>query len=127
MATAPKTKEQVGRAARNKGARGERQVRDIFRAFGFETVRRGHVFDHESDVIGAPGIHIEVKYQKTAKIWKWIGQAEMEAKIKNDGQPVIWFRKDFEPWRVIVPAKLFMEMYEAWYREQISNETGVDV
>lgn len=83
------------------------------------------MFDHESDVIGVPGLHVEVKYQKTAKVWAWLNQAASEAKIKNDGQPVVWFRRPREPWRVILDAQLFLEMYEAWYREQVGDIAGV--
>ena len=63
-------------------------------------------------------VHIEVKYHKTAKVWEWVRQAEIESEIKKDGVPVVWFRRPREPFRVIVPAKLFMEMYAAWRREQ---------
>lgn len=103
---------------RDRGAEAERQVAEIFRAYGFNTVRRGQVFNRESDVIGVPGLHIEVKYHKTAKVWEWLRQAETEAEIKKDGFPVVWFRRPREPFRVIVPAKLFMEMYAAWLKEQ---------
>ena len=106
-----------GKSNRDRGAKAEREVRDIFRMFGFESVRRGQVFNHESDVIGAPGLHIEVKYQKNAKVWEWLAQAETDAVIKKDGNPVLFFRRPGEPYRVIVPAKLFMEMYTLWEKQ----------
>lgn len=121
-----KTRSQIGRSNRDRGAAAERQVRDLFRALGFDAVRRGHVFDHESDVVGVPGIHIEVKYQKKPALWSWIYQSKAEAATKNDGQPVVWFRKPGENWHVIVTGKLFMEMYLAWYREQTADIGGTE-
>ncbi len=113
-------KHKQGKSNRDRGAEAERQVADIFKAAGFRTVRRGQVFNHESDVIGVPGLHIEVKYCKTAKVWEWLRQAELEAELKGDGVPVIWFRRPRVPFRVIVPARLFLEMYAAWRKEQES-------
>lgn len=104
----------MGRSNRNRGADAERQVARLFQALGFRTVRRGQVFNRESDVIGVPGLHIEVKYQKKTKVWDWIEQAETEAEIRRDGSPVVWFRRPHQTWNVIVPGKLFLDMYTAW-------------
>lgn len=113
-----------GKSNRDRGASAERQVRDIFRMFGFGKVRRGYVFEGEPDIVGAPGLHIEVKYQKHCKVWEWLAQADTDAAYRKDGNPVLFFRRPGEPFRVIVPAKMFMEMYTLW--EKANYEVSED-
>lgn len=115
-----KSRSKIGKSNRDRGAAAERQVRDIFRACGFEAVRRGKVFEHESDVVGVPGLHVEVKYQKKPALWSWIYQAAADSKIKDDGEPVVWFRRPGDHWHVIMTGKLFLEMYAAWIKEKQS-------
>ena len=41
----------MGRSAQRKGADGERELANVLKEYGFE-VRRGQVFNHESDMVG---------------------------------------------------------------------------
>ena len=53
----------MGKAQREKGKRGERELAGILRDYGYDT-RRGQQFcgsDGSADVVGLPGIHIECK------------------------------------------------------------------
>ena len=54
-------KRRKGKAARDKGSRGERLLRDELRALGFTEVTRGFVWNHTSDLVGLKGIHVEAK------------------------------------------------------------------
>ena len=45
-------KRRKGKAARDKGARRERELRDILRSYGFTEVTRGFVWNNTSDLIG---------------------------------------------------------------------------
>lgn len=117
-----KSRSKIGKSNRDRGAAAERQVRDIFRAHGFDAVRRGMVFAHEPDIVGVQGLHIEVKYQKRPAVYDWIYQAEADSKIRDDGEPVVWFRRPGDQWHVIITGRLFLEMYAAWIREKCGNE-----
>jgi Holliday junction resolvase len=77
-----------GRASRNKGAQGERELAKILsEELGIESIKRGYVFCHESDVIGLKGIHIECKRVQKLNIENAMEQARAEAEKRKDGNP----------------------------------------
>jgi len=92
--------------SRTKGASGERQAaRAIEEAFGLphgclcrnmgEQARNGK----GGDILGIPGVHIEVKWCKVIHITRWVAQAEADALA--DDIPVIVYRVDGDTrWRV---------------------------
>jgi Holliday junction resolvase len=94
----------VSRRERQKGARGERDLRDLFLAHGFAARRDGRL---DADLVhDVPGIHVECKRQETLQIPKWLRQVRAEA-----GQlvPALFFRRSHEPWQVIVPAAEYLQ------------------
>ena len=87
----------MGRASRQKGARGEREVRDILRKYGVEARRDGRLDD---DLVhGLEGYHLEVKRREAYELGAWIEQAEEDAKERI---PVVVFRKSNQPWRAVI-------------------------
>lgn len=55
----------MGKASRNKGARGELMWRDVCREQGFNAERGCQLYQRGSeiaDVVGLPGIHQEIKF-----------------------------------------------------------------
>lgn len=84
--------------SRQKGARGEREVRDILRRHGYEARRDGRL---DTDVVhDMSGFHLEVKRREKYELDKWIGQAEEDA---AEGEtPVVVFRKSGQPWRAVI-------------------------
>ena len=93
-------KHKRGRAARNKGKNAELELVHILRDFYGYPVRRGKVFYHESDVVGLPGIHIEVKRREPMALRDAMVQAVREARIREDGVPTVFARADRRPWIV---------------------------
>ena len=94
----------MAKAQRQKGARGERDLRDLFRAHGFEARRDGRLtadLDHD-----LPGVHVECKRCETLLVPKWLRQVVADA-----GQlvPALFFRRSREPWWVIVPADEYLK------------------
>lgn len=64
--------------SRNKGAAGEREVAGILRGYGYKA-RRGQQYsgaNGDADVVGLPGIHIEVKRREKLNIYDAIDQAK---------------------------------------------------
>lgn len=76
---------------------GERELRDILRAAGFEARRDGRLDDdlvHNID-----GWHIECKRRETYRLDEWLEQTEEDA---NGRKPLLIFRKSRQPWRAVI-------------------------
>lgn len=99
----------AGKTARNKGAKAEREVVELIKKHGLDA-HRGHVFYRESDVVGLDGYHLEVKRQETYQLDKWLEQSEADAKKKNEGVPLVVFRKSRQPWRVVLNFEEFLNL-----------------
>jgi len=95
--------------SRNKGANGEREVRDIVRAHGFSADRDGRLdWDLRHDV---PGVHLEVKRRETLAIPAWIRQAEEDAaKHVPPVEACVVFRQSHQPWRVVVSLDHYLKL-----------------
>lgn len=103
-----------GKASREKGARGELMLVHILRDFYGYPVRRGYVFQHESDIVGLQGVHCEVKNLERLNIRKAYRQAVDEAHKRNDGVPVVFHHKNREGWLVTLSLADFIDMYGGW-------------
>lgn len=107
-----KTASQRGRASRNKGKVGEREVAKFLRDHGYADARRGVQFSGktgQADVVGLPGIHLEVKRVERLNIENAMAQSIGDAR---DGEvPVVFHRKDRGEWMVTMRAEDWVEMY----------------
>ena len=108
-------KQKKGKSARDKGARYELELMHILRDFYGYPVKRGYVFQHESDVIGLQGVHIECKAVERLNIRKAYKQAVEEALERADGVPVVFHHKNREGWLVTMSLEDFMEFYGGWH------------
>ncbi len=103
-----------GRAARNKGKRGELELVHLIRdTWGYE-VHRGKVYYHEPDVVGLEGIHVEVKCQERLNLYDAMQQARDDAKKRGDGLPAVFHKKDRSGWLVTMDLSDWMDLYGAW-------------
>lgn len=97
-----------GRMARNKGAAGERELAQILTdCLGVKIQRKlGQARDGGDDIqIGK--YRIEVKRRETLSIDAWCKQVEDAAEY--DEVPVLAYRRNGQPWRVVVPLEWFMK------------------
>lgn len=115
-------KKKKGKASREKGKRGELELMHILRDFYGYPVRRGYVFQHESDLVGLQGIHVECKRKESINIYTDYEQAVREAQKRSDGVPVVFHRRNDKPWLVIMGLDDFMDFYGGWRYES----TGTD-
>lgn len=114
-------RQKTGKSSKRKGKEGELDLAHILRdVYGYE-VRRGYTFQHESDVIGLPGIHIECKNQKSPSVYTAYEQAVEESEKRKDGIPVVMSHKTNDGnakkasgWKVFLSLEDFMDMYGAW-------------
>lgn len=99
--------------SRNKGARGERELASLLRAFGYDA-RRGQQYcgaNGDPDVIGLPGIHIECKRVERLNINEAMAQAIRDARPGE--VPAVFSRRNSMPWLVTLPFEDFMKLYQA--------------
>ena len=101
----------MGKTSREKGKRGEREFALYLRGHGYDA-RRGVQYQggqESPDVIGLPGVHIEVKRTEQLRLYDWLEQ------VRNDSGPrlpLIAHRKNNHDWVAIMPMDDFMRLYD---------------
>ena len=104
----------MGKAQREKGKRGERELAGILRDYGYDC-RRGQQYcgsNGDADVVGLPGIHIECKRAEKLNLYDAIFQSKRDAKTGEI--PVVMHRKNNCEWLVTLPLEWFIEIYREW-------------
>ena len=104
---------------RQKGARGERELANILKGYGYEDSRRGQQYcgsNGDADVVGLSGIHIECKRVEKLNLEKAMEQAEHDRKEQK--KAAVFHRKDRKPWLVTMKLEDWMELFQA-YEKQI--------
>ena len=98
--------------SRNKGKRGEREFAALCREHGY-ICRRGQQYSgiEGEDVIGLPGIHVEVKRVEKLNIENAMAQARRDA---GDKKPIVAFRRNGERWKICMDAEDWFELYREW-------------
>lgn len=99
-------------ASRPKGHRGELEVRDLIRAYGWPECGRnsdGNPQALRGDLSdGPPGYHFEVKRAERITIHEWTQQAERDA---ADGDvPIVAYRRNRDAWRAVVPLQTLLDL-----------------
>lgn len=97
--------------SKRKGKNGELEVARILRSYGYKDCRRGQQYcgaSGDADVVGLPGIHIEVKRRERLDIYAAIEQAKRNAKNRL---PAVFHRKNNCEWLVTMPLEKWMALY----------------
>ena len=108
----------MGKASRDKGARGEREFANLLKELGFTSLRKGFTQcapEGESDVEckELPNWHFEVKRVNRLEIWRALAQAEADAKPKGR-LPVVAFKRDRSEWYITMGAEELMKMVKGY-------------
>ena len=101
----------MSKMSREKGKRGEREFAIYLRSHGYDA-HRGVQYQgspESPDVVGLPGVHIEVKRTEQLRLYDWLEQASNDAGPKI---PLIAHRKNNQDWVAILPMDDFMRLYE---------------
>lgn len=105
-------KDTSGKASQRKGADGERELAAVLREYGYEVKRGGSMsFGEVPDLVGLPGVHIEVKRCEQVRLSEWMQQAERDSQHFKDGLPAVFHRRSREVWRVTMNLADFMQLY----------------
>lgn len=100
--------------SREKGAKGEREFARVCREHGYDQSRRGQQYSgiEGEDVVGLPGIHIEVKRVERLNIEEAMIQSRRDAK---EGEiPIVAFRRNHEKWKICMDAEDWFAIYRKW-------------
>lgn len=103
----------MGKSSQEKGKRGERELASILRTMGYDAHRgvQYHGGKDSPDVVGLPGIHIEVKRTERLDLYGALAQSIGDA---GDDMPVVVHRKNESRWVVIQPLYDWIELYRAF-------------
>lgn len=98
----------TGRRSRNKGATGERELAALLTdALGFVVQRKLGQARDGGDDIQVGQYRIEVKRREALRLDDWCQQVEQAAQPGD--VPVVAYRRNGQPWRVVVPLVWFMQ------------------
>ena len=104
--------------SRNKGKRGELELANLLKSYGYET-RRGVQYsgiNGDADVVGLPGIHIECKRVEKLNIETAMEQSNRDSRFGEI--PTVMHRRDRKQWLVTMPLVDWMELFQAWEKNR---------
>lgn len=101
----------IGRKSRRKGSMAELEITKLLQAQGYDA-RKGYQHDGKevADVVGLPGIHIEVKRVEKLNLTDALRQAIRDARPGE--LPAVFHRRNRETWRVTMTLDHWLELYE---------------
>ena len=103
----------MSKASQKKGAQGERELAKLLEEEGYPMERGGACFGTVPDLVGLPGIHVEVKRVERLNVSEAMRQAERDADRFLDGAPTVFHRRNREPWLVTMRFSDWLAMYKA--------------
>lgn len=98
-----------------KGKDGELEFVNIFKGYGFENAQRSQQYcgaNHDADVIGIPGLHIEVKRVERLNIDNAMDQCHRDKREEELG--VVAHRKNQKDWIISMKLDDWMEIYKRY-------------
>lgn len=101
--------------SKRKGAKGELEFAKLCSEHGWESRRTqqycGNTGD-AADIVGLPGIHVEVKRVEALNINKAMEQSERDAHEKGDNEiPIVAHRKNRADWLITMKASDWLPMF----------------
>lgn len=102
----------MGSKSQRKGEAGERELAALLSAAGYECQRGGSLsFGEIPDVLGLPGIHIEVKRVEKLNVVEAMEQAIRDSDRMLDGMPALFHRRNRKPWLVTMRLEDWLKLY----------------
>lgn len=100
--------------SKKKGAKGERELANKLKEYGYET-RRGQQYNglEGEDVVGLDFIHIECKRVEKLNIDEAMEQAKRDT--KDEKYPTVFHRKNNKKWLVTMELNDWIKLYNEYY------------
>ena len=99
--------------SRDKGKRGELEAAHLLQEYGYDA-RRSQQYagiNNDADVVGLPGVHIEVKRVEKLNIDDALSQSIRDA--RENEIPIVMHRKNRAKWKVTMLFDDWMVLYKA--------------
>lgn len=117
----------MGKASRDKGKRGERLWASVCREHGYTDARRAAQYSGKegqaADVVGLPGIHIEVKFVERLNLQDAMDQSRRDAEAAGmDEVAIVAHKKSRCGWLVTMNADDFFRLYQSYYTDMRLDE-----
>ena len=104
--------------SRQKGKRGEIFVSHFFKEHGYDAHRSAQFCGktgQAADVIGVPGVHLEVKFVESMRLYDWMAQSVRDSEAEGkDNLPVVIHKQSRKDMLVTMRADDWIKLYEAW-------------
>lgn len=104
--------------SRRKGKNGELEAVRLCRAEGWETHRTsqycGNNEEGAADIVGLPGIHVEVKRVERLNIDDALDQSTRDAEKTDKAIPIVLHRRNNTRWKVTMDAHDWFKLYREW-------------
>lgn len=103
----------MGKTSQVKGRAGEQELARLLRSHGYEIERGGCLsFGERPDLMGLPGIHVEVKRTERLNLDAAMAQSVRDAARFGDGAPAVFHRRNRQPWMVTMRLDDWLRLYE---------------
>ena len=103
----------MGKSSQRKGADGERELAAILREHGHDVERGGsQTYGEVPDLVGLPGVHIEVKRVERLNVPEAMAQAIRDSEKFQDGTPTLFHRRNRSPWLVTMRLEDWILLYQ---------------
>lgn len=107
----------AGKTSQRKGANGERELAALLREQGFYIRRGGSLsFGAVPDLVGLPGVHMEVKRVERLNLSQAMAQAVRDSERFQDGAPAVFHRRSRESWLVTMRLDDWLALYGSFWR-----------
>ena len=119
-----------GKASRDKGKRGELFVKNLFKENGYDASRSAQhcgKTGQAADVIGVPGVHVEVKFQERMMLYDWMAQAVRDSEAEGKGNfPTVFHKQSRKDLLVTMRFEDWIELYKVW-ESPVSQKEAAEI
>lgn len=103
----------TGKSSQRKGRAAELELSRILQSHGYDVEPgRAQSYGEVPDLIGLPGVHIEVKRVERLNVPEAMAQAIRDSEKFNDGTPTLFHRRSRSPWLVTMLMGDWLALYK---------------
>lgn len=119
----------MGKISRDRGAKFEREIANIFKDWGYEAFRTAQHMGKTGQTpdVKIDYLHAECKRRRSVAVYEWYDQARRDALAEGKGNiPVVFFRADGKPPMAMMHIESFIELFSEYYAGRKMKEDEDD-